>query len=197
MALKTLRTLTLLLAVTSLQPSWAQEGLDKKGADQEDVEQESFAQRADAVNQQTLSPQLSEQGWRLLGLDDVPATEFALTEHGIRIAANASNALIYRELNNDDSVAEDWTQATLRWSWRVDQLPSSKTLRKVADDDRAIAVYIAFEIDQRNLSLWGRIRSSVVALFSGLPKGQILTYVWGKDDATDEWFPNPLSLIHI
>lgn len=153
------------------QASWGEDALD---------------QRAATINSQPLSSELTDEGWQLLGLNDVPATEFGRTAEGIRVAANASNALIYRELGDQEA-----NNRYLRWSWRVDSQPNSQTLRKVGNDDRAIALYVAFEINQRHLSLWGRIRSSVVALFSGLPKGQILTYVWGKDDPTNDWFPNP------
>jgi len=160
------------LAVALLgQASWGKDALDRRAA---------------AINSQPLSSELADEGWQLLGLKDVPATEFSRAREGIHVAANASNALIYRELSEQEA-----NNRYLRWSWRVDSLPNSQTLRKVGNDDRAIALYVAFEINQRHLSLWGRIRSSVVALFSGLPKGQILTYVWGKEDPTDDWFPNP------
>lgn len=159
------------MAFVVCQFGWPAESLDKRKGD---------------ITTSPLSAELTDLGWHLLGFSDVPETEFILTQEGIQISADASNALIYRELNEQEAVGK-----FLHWSWRVDSQPKSKSLRKVDDDDRALAVYVAFEIDQSNLSLWGRIRSSVVALFSGLPKGQILTYVWGQDDPTGEWFPNP------
>lgn len=142
--------------------------------------------RTDNIDAQALEEPLARKGWQRLGFDDVPPTDFSLVEESIRIQASASNALIYRPLTEVESNAQFMT-----WSWRVDSLPPSKPLTKVDDDDRAIALYVIFEIDPRKLSWWGRIRSSVVARFSGLPRGQILTYVWGNQDAIGDWFPNP------
>lgn len=159
------------MGLLSSQPSWAEKNLEE---------------RADAVNSQELAAEIKAQGWKLLGFDDVPATQFSLTDGSIRIEANASNALIYRELAEQDKAAQ-----FLSWSWQAESLPPSKILTKINNDDRAIALYVAFEIDRSNLSLWGRISSSVASLFSGLPQGQILTYVWGNEDAIGDWFANP------
>ena len=147
---------------------------------------ENFEERAGAIDSQELEEQLSSAGWLRLGFDDVPNTEFESVGDSIRIEAAASNALIYRKLTEEETEAR-----VMSWSWRVDSQPPSKTLKKVDDDDRAIAVYVIFEINPRKLSFWGRIRSSLVARFSGLPKGQILTYVWGGEDAIGDWFANP------
>ena len=147
---------------------------------------ENFDKRAETIDSQELGVQLTRDGWQRLGFDDVPNTEFERLDDSIRIEAVASNALIYRKLTQQETGAE-----VMSWSWRVDSRPPSKSLKKVDDDDRAIAVYVIFEIDSRKLSWWGRLRSSLVARFSGLPRGQILTYVWGSDDAIGEWFANP------
>jgi len=147
---------------------------------------DDFEQRAETISTDPLGDALSRDGWSRLGFDGIADTQFESVDQSIRIEANASNALIFRKLSDSETNA-----TVMSWSWRVDSLPPSKTLTKVDDDDRAIALYVIFEIEPRNLSLWGRIRSNLVARFSGLPKGQILTYVWGGDDAIDNWFPNP------
>jgi len=150
------------------------------------VAETDFEDRSNRIDAQQLEEPLSRAGWLRLGFDDVPNTEFAMADESIQIAADASNALIYRQLSEVETEAQ-----FMSWSWRVDSLPPSKSLTRVDDDDRAIAVYVIFEIEPRKLSLWGRIRSSLVARFSGLPKGQILTYVWGNEDTVGNWFPNP------
>jgi|GEM_PF-255955 len=162
-----------LLVCVVLTPQWA-------------WSEENFEGRADAIDVQALEEPLSREGWLRLGFDDVPNTEFKRIGESIRIEAAASNALIYRKLTEPETAAQ-----FMSWSWQVDSRPPSKSLKKVDDDDRAIAVYVIYEIDPRKLSFWGRIRSSLVARFSGLPKGQILTYVWGSDDALGDWFANP------
>jgi len=150
----------------------------------------------DNVSVQPLEPELAAAGWQLLARSDVAATEFSLqgapnseqypAEPLLRINAKNSNALIYRELT-----AEEQNATHLRWLWRVDQAPPITSQRRVDSDDRPVALYVGFSVKRKHLGLWTRFKRSLVSRFSGLPTGQIVTYVWGGDDPRGSHFDNP------
>lgn len=162
------------------------------------------------VSVQPLEPALAEAGWLLLARNDVAATQFSAHRESVpgnnqpvndqpindqpetappvllRIDANNSNALMYRKLT-----AAEQNATHLRWSWRVDQAPPVTSLRRVDGEDRPLAVYVGFEVKRKHLGLWTRLKRSIVSRVSGLPSGQIVTYVWGGDDPRGSHFDNP------
>lgn len=162
----------------------------------------------DDVALERLPPELEADGWQLLSRNDVPATSFSLENTSdaatatsaprqeLRIEANQSNALMFRALSDKEQRAK-----VLSWSWRVDQAPPANSLRHVDNDDRPLAVYVGFSVNPKHLGLWARFKRSLVSRFSGLPKGQIMTYVWGGTDPRGSTFDNPyipnISRMHV
>lgn len=134
-----------------------------------------------------LDPELEAQGWRLLTEDGVLPTRFALSDDGVlSIDATKANALMFR-----DVAAAEQSARYLTWRWRVEQSPIPSDLRRSKADDRPLAVYVGYQVASANLSLWTRITRSIVSRFTGLPQGQVMTYVWGGLDEVGAVYRNP------
>ncbi len=135
-----------------------------------------------------LGPGLTEQGWNLLKKRGTAATTFTLLgEDTIRVEADNSNALIYREVapaNNG--------HLYLEWEWRVDETTAPTVVTDRRHDDRPLAIYAAFKIEDRYQSLWRRFMNMIAYAAVGLPNsGKILTYVWGGQGEIGDTYPNP------
>ena len=134
-----------------------------------------------------LDAALETQGWKLLTEADVPPTRFALREDDVlTIDASSANALMFRDVREEEQGAR-----YLTWRWQVKESPPASDLRRSRDDDRPVAVYIGYQVDGANLNLWTRITRSIVSRFTGLPQGQVVTYVWGGLEETGAVYRNP------
>jgi hypothetical protein len=140
------------------------------------------------VEMAALDPALETEGWVLLKKRGVLATMFIQdAPDQIRIEANQSNALIYREVN-DDHVQ----RPVLSWSWRTDSATDRAEIESAVNEDWPVAVYAAFKVDKQYVGLWRRFVNKIVYGVAGLPdSGKILTYVWSLDTPAGQRYPNP------
>jgi hypothetical protein len=135
-----------------------------------------------------LDPALESDGWILLTKRGVAPTIFTRDEPGgMRIEANQSNALIYREVDVEPS-----ERPTLTWSWRIDVAKDRTEIESGVNEDWPVAVYAAFKVDRQYVGLWRRFVNKIVYGVAGLPdSGKILTYVWSLDRPAGERYANP------
>ena len=135
-----------------------------------------------------IDPGLTEQGWKLLKKRGTAATTFTLLgEDTIRVEADNSNALIYRE-----TVPSDNGHLYLEWEWRVDETTTPTVVTDSKHIDWPLAIYAAFKVENRYQSWWRRFTNMIAYAAVGLPNsGKFLTYVWGGQGEIDDTYPNP------
>lgn len=82
----------------------------------------------------------------------------------------------------------------LRWSWRVEEGLDIPDERVRGGDDFAARVYVLFDFDPAQSSLWQRLRRQVaIALYGeGLP-GKAISYVWASHAPVGSSWKNPYS----
>ena len=127
-------------------------------------------------------------GWNELTFDKKIPNRFSLDDEGaIRISGDGSVSVLWRDLPN---TAQEGLQ--LSWRWLVDAGPPATDLAKKGGDDRALSLYVSFEFDPERAGFWERSKRALLQPFvdDELP-GRVLLYVWGGNDATDEWIDSP------
>ncbi|MBL1433000.1 MAG: DUF3047 domain-containing protein [Gammaproteobacteria bacterium] len=147
-----------------------------------------YANSAKDVEAGLISSELKDGGWKLLKKYGTDPTRFELLEDGsIRVIADDSNALIYRKISGDQA-----QKRFLQWQWRVDERTRATNIVTKHDDDRPIALYVAFNVDKKYQNWWVRWKNKLLYTVAGIPvSGKVLTYVWGGIGEIGDSYPNP------
>jgi hypothetical protein len=84
--------------------------------------------------------------------------------------------------------------AWLSWRWKIEHVLDKGDLRVKQGDDYAARIYVAFEFEPQQASLWERIAHAVACASAGrkLP-GTILTYIWANQAPQGTVADNPYS----
>jgi hypothetical protein len=84
--------------------------------------------------------------------------------------------------------------AWLSWRWKIEHVVSKGDLRVKQGDDYAARIYVAFEFEPQQASLWERMAHAVASTSAGrkLP-GTLLTYVWANRAPQGTIADNPYS----
>lgn len=82
----------------------------------------------------------------------------------------------------------------LSWRWKIEHVLDKGDLRVKQGDDYAARIYVAFEFEPQQASLWERIAHSVACASAGreLP-GTMLTYIWANQAPAGTLADNPYS----
>lgn len=135
-----------------------------------------------------ISDELTDAGWQELTFEDKAPNTYGLSDSGeIMIEGTGAVSVLWRPIV--------WTAATssvLSWRWQVDAGPPPTDLSQKGGDDRPISLYVSFEFDPDRSSFWERSKRALVQPFvdDELP-GRVLLYVWGGEQASDEWLDSP------
>ncbi|MGD9007618.1 MAG: DUF3047 domain-containing protein [Desulfobacteraceae bacterium] len=120
-------------------------------------------------------------------------TQYRLTRHQqivvMQARSQASASGLIRKLRFNAS-EHPW----LSWRWKIEHVLEKGDLRVKQGDDYAARIYVAFEFEPRQASLWERIAHSVASTSAGreLP-GTILTYIWANQAPQGTIADNPYS----
>lgn len=129
--------------------------------------------------------------WRITSVPKVALqTRYSLAQIDERTAmkaeADASYANVLHPLRADIDA-----KPVLRFSWRVDRLPSNSDLATKEGDDLAAKVCVLFDLPLDRLSLGDRVRIELARrLFDPQLPSATLCYVWDRTLARGTWLPN-------
>lgn len=84
--------------------------------------------------------------------------------------------------------------AWLSWRWKIEHVLEKGDLRVKQGDDYSARVYVAFEFEPQQASLWERMAHAVASASAGrkLP-GTVLTYIWANRAPQGTIADNPYS----
>jgi hypothetical protein len=136
-----------------------------------------------------LGPELAKEGWQELTFKNKQPNSFTALEGGtgVRVESRGAVSLIYRPLQADLAATP-----VLAWRWRVDQAPPPTDLTRKGGEDRALAIYVAFEYDPARAGFVEKAKRAAAAIASDRPlPGRVLIYTWGGNGATRGWFDSP------
>lgn len=115
-------------------------------------------------------------GWNEIRFDGKAPNRFAPDKSGgITVLSDNSVSLIQMPIDVDLSETP-----FLSWQWQVAKPGPPSDLSIKGEDDRSLALYVAFPFIPEEATAFERVRRSVVEAFAGRQApGRVLTYVWG------------------
>lgn len=131
---------------------------------------------------------LRAKGWEEVLFDGKVANRFeALGESGIAVSSEGSVSLLQRPF-----VVDLERTPLLTWRWQVQEAAPPTDLRIKGEDDRSLALYVAFPYQPEQAGLWERMWRGIVERVAGKEApGRILVYVWGGEGTRGERVPSP------
>jgi len=138
--------------------------------------------------QSRLSADLIERGWEEITFNEkIPNTYAVCGDDCVRVETDKTVSMIGRAVEVDIAKTP-----VLSWEWRIEAPAVSSDLAKKGGDDRAVAVYVAFEFDPATASLGEILLRPMVKMLRGSDApGRGLSYVWGGERPQGDLFPNP------
>lgn len=120
---------------------------------------------------------LRAEGWREVTFDGKMPNRFAQDEAGIVVESEGSVSLLQRPVEVDLAMTP-----RLTWRWRATSSVPPTDLTVKGEDDRALALYVAFPFVPEEASVMERMKRAVVETVAGEEApGRVLMYVWGGD----------------
>ena len=119
---------------------------------------------------------LRNLGWNEITFSNKAPNRFvALEDGGIEVSSDHGVSLLKKP------VMVDLTEApTLSWRWRVATSAPATDLSIRGDDDRSLAVYVAFPFVPEEAGFFERLERSIVERTMGADTPwRVLAYVWG------------------
>jgi len=131
-------------------------------------------------------------GWESLTFRGIDETRYSLVDYNgttvVKAESNkASSGLIRRQ---EIDLAE---YPILRWSWKTEQVFELGDVTSKDGDDYPVRIYIIFDYDSRNLSLWQRIKIRAAKAFYGEVPSRAITYIWDTNAYEGMVVPNPYT----
>jgi hypothetical protein len=120
-------------------------------------------------------------------------TQYGLTRHQgdvvVQARSHAAASGLIRKLRFNVR-----KHAWLSWRWKIEHVLDKGDLRAKQGDDYAARIYVAFEFETQQASLWERIAHAVACTSAGreLP-GTMLTYIWANRAPQGTVADNPYS----
>ncbi|MCH8557212.1 MAG: DUF3047 domain-containing protein [Balneolia bacterium] len=130
--------------------------------------------------------------WEALTFRGIDRTEYTLYDYDgktvIRaVSENASSALVRRKAIDPAEFP------ILRWSWKTEQVFEKGDVTSKDGDDYPVRIYIIFDYDTGNLSLWQRTKIRAARLVHGEIPARAINYVWDTDSEPGTIVPNPYT----
>lgn len=131
---------------------------------------------------ETPLPEPGSAAWRSLRFPKIPGhTKYEVVEidgtTAFKAIASCSASAMYVPAQSIDLSSTP----VLRWRWKVEDGIDVGDERSQAGDDFAARVYVMFEFDRDNASLWQRAKHAVVQrIYGETVPGNTLNYVWSS-----------------
>lgn len=121
---------------------------------------------------------LLAEGWSEVIFDGKAPNHFVShASGGVTVMSNQSVSLARQPLSVDLEKTP-----YLAWRWRVESQVPPTDLSTKGEDDRSLALYVAFPFVPEEATLMERMKRAVVETAAGEEApGRVLTYVWGGD----------------
>ena len=121
---------------------------------------------------------LLAEGWREVVFDGKIPNRFAPAEGGgVVVESDGSVSLLERSLDVDLGATP-----LLSWRWRVDEQAPPTDLTVKGEDDRSLALYVAFPFVPEEAGAMERMKRAIVENVVGKEApGRVLIYVWGGE----------------
>jgi len=119
---------------------------------------------------------LSELGWEEITFSNKTPNEYvALDDGGIEVSSDQGVSLLKKPVMIDIAA-----EPKLSWRWRVSTSTASTDLSVRGEDDRSLAVYVAFPFVPEEASMFERLERNLVEATMGKDAPwRVLAYVWG------------------
>ena len=129
-----------------------------------------------SVSSADVGGSLRDLGWREVTFGDKAPNRFvALDDGGIEVSSDRGVSLLKKPVMVDLATAP-----SLSWRWRVATSAPATDLSIKGDDDRSLAVYVAFPFVPEEANLFERLQRNVVETTMGQnTPWRVLAYVWG------------------
>jgi len=124
----------------------------------------------------TLPPNLVSDGWQEITFDGKSPNRYAVCGPDcIEVATNSSVSMIAKPVSVDLSHTP-----YLSWEWKITDPVTPSDLKVKGEDDRPVAVYVAFPYDSETATFAERLLRPAIELLRGADApGRMLSYVWG------------------
>ncbi|MEM7044859.1 MAG: DUF3047 domain-containing protein [Pseudomonadota bacterium] len=131
---------------------------------------------------------LVADGWQEVTFDGKTPNRFRTDVAGeLLVESEKSVSLIQRSI--DVNIART---PRLSWRWRVVRQVPPTDLATKGEDDRTLALYVAFPFVPAEASAFERMRRAVIEKFAGSEApGRVLMYVWGGEGARGDRVISP------
>lgn len=135
-----------------------------------------------------IDTRLQDKGWDELVFDNKSANQFLLGENGgIEVISEHSVSLLKMPLEINIEA-----QPMLRWRWSVLEATPVTDLSVKGEDDRSLAIYIAFPFVAEGATAFELIERKIVEAIAGKDApGRVLMYVWGGNADRGEITDSP------
>lgn len=135
-----------------------------------------------------LDQALLAEGWLEITFDGKTPNRFSsYGSGGILVMSDGSVSLIRRPLDVDLEKTP-----FLSWRWQVTMPAPPADLSVKGEDDRSLALYVAFPFVAEEASVFERMRRTIVETIAGKEApGRVLTYVWGGNAKRGETVNSP------
>jgi hypothetical protein len=135
-----------------------------------------------------IDARLRAEGWQEITFDRKTPNRFRTDSSGtLLVESDRSVSLIQMPIDVD-------LDATpfLSWRWRVEQQAPPSDLGVKGEDDRSLALYVAFPFVPEEASIMERMKRAVVEAVAGKDApGRVLMYVWGGDGTRGDQIESP------
>ncbi len=136
----------------------------------------------------TLPSNLAALGWEEIVFEGKEPNRYARCgENCIRIETRSSVSMIGRPVAIDLS-----KRPVLTWEWKTEKPVPLSDLTVKGQDDRAIALYVAFPYDPETATFSERLLRPLVEVLRGDDTpGRALSYVWGGHGEPGDFYKSP------
>ena len=131
---------------------------------------------------------LLADGWSDVLFDGKTPNRFEVFEDGgIAVTSDNSVSLLQRPLSVDLEKTP-----LLAWRWRVTEAAPATDLTVKGEDDRSLALYVAFPFVAEEAGVFERMRHAFIEKLTGkATPGRVLVYIWGGEGARGDRVPSP------
>ena len=127
-------------------------------------------------------------GWEEVRFDNKIPNRFTKDEQGgVVVQSESSVSLVQRPLDVDLAATP-----LLSWRWRVAAQAPPTDLTTKGEDDRTLALYVAFPFVPEEAGLMERMKRTLVETVAGKDApGRVLMYVWGGEGMRGDRVESP------
>ena len=127
-------------------------------------------------------------GWRLAGVQGVPAPTFRVTgSHTLRLVATGQAATATYRLRTPLRPPPSTRSGTLTWRWRAEAPLRAADLKRRAGDDSPVRVVITFQDGRVLVYAWGNREGRGESFASWAGRNRMVIVLERAEDADGSW----------